>query len=354
MRVLVVDDDAVFRDELSDLLREEDHEVQTAPNVAKAIEWLEHEEADVVLTDLKMPRQSGLVLLREVRARWPRTCVVMITGYATIDTALEAMKAGAFDYLRKPFRIEELRSSMQLAAQQRAFEAPAEASREPAAEARELARSGSVEVLFIGQAAPRASAHLHFEPLDPTAPSALVDHVRRFVEEHPKPAVVIGGVESLLARHRLEDVLGVLDQLRALLRERGPLRVGFDPSRLSAGVATAVGDAVADEENQGMWEALANPIRRKALQRSANGSASFGELMAAAGLDDSPKMSFHLRRLLDAGLLRHEGESYRLTSRGSAVLDLLTDATLLPPRGGGANRAFPQGSPPSGRHAGRA
>jgi DNA-binding response OmpR family regulator len=352
MRVLVVDDDAVFREELSDLLREDAHDVHTAQNVAKAIEWLEHEEADVVLTDLKMPRQNGLVLLQEIRARWPRTCVVMITGYATIDTALEAMKAGAFDYLRKPFRIEELRSSLQLAAQQRAFEAPADASRDPAAEARELARSGSAEVLYIGQTAPRPAAHLHFEVLDPAQPSALVDHVRRFVDEHPRPAVVIGGIESILAQHRLEDVLGVLDQLRTILRDRGPLRVGFDPARLSAGVASAVGDAVAAEENQGMWEALANPIRRKALQRTATGSASFGELMAAAGLDDSPKMSFHLRRLLDAGLLRHEGESYRLTSRGSAVLNLLTDATLLPPRGGEANRAFPQGAPPSGRHAG--
>jgi FixJ family two-component response regulator len=344
VRVLVVDDDTVFREELSELLREEKHEVEVASSVGKALEWLEREEADVVLTDLKMPRHSGLELLREVRSRWPRTLVVMITGFASVDTALEAMKSGAFDYVRKPFRLEQLRAVLESVSQQRAFSSPAAANQDPAIEARELARRGEMEVLFVAEAAPRPTPHLHFVPLDPHAPAALVDRVRQFVAEYPRPAVLVAGVESMLEHHRLEEVLGVLDQLHALLQGHGPLRVGFDPSKVSVDVATAVGGAVTADETQATMEALANPLRRKALQRLAHAPASFGELMAAAGLDDSPKMSFHLRKLTDAGLLVHEGEHYRLSSRGAAVLRLVADATLLPPPDGSSNRAFTQSS----------
>ncbi len=348
MRVLVVDDDAVFREELGELLRDERHQVEVAPSVGKALEWLEREEADVVLTDLRMPRHSGLELLREVRARWPRTLVIVITGFASVDTALEAMKAGAFDYVRKPFRIEALRATLELAAQQRAFAPPRDAERDPSAEARALARPGDVEVLYLASASPRATAHLHYAALDPGDLAAAVDLVRSFVGEHPRAAVVIADVGPALARHRLNDVLGALDSMRALLEGHGPLRVGFDPGQVSPAVATAVGGAVAAEETQSTMEALANPIRRKALERVAHAPAAFGELMAAAGLDDSPKMSFHLRKLVDAGLLVHEGEKYRLTARGSAVLRLLTDATLLPPTGAASNRAFAHADSASG------
>ncbi len=353
MRVLVVDDDAVFREELAELLRDERHQVEAAPSVGKALEWLEREEADVVLTDLRMPRHSGLELLREVRTRWPRTLVVVITGFASVDTALEAMKAGAFDYVRKPFRIEALRATLELAAQQRAFAPPPAAERDPSAEARALARPGDVEVLYLASDPPRATAHLHFAALDPGDLAAAVDRVRDFVGEHARAAVVLADVGPVLARHRLGDVLGALDSMRALLEGHGALRVGFDPARVAPDVATAVAGAVAADETQSTMEALANPIRRKALERVAHAPAPFGELMAAAGLDDSPKMSFHLRKLVDAGLLAHEGEEYRLTSRGGAVLRLLTDATLLPPTGATSNRAFahaePAGSEPAGR-----
>jgi CheY-like chemotaxis protein len=345
VRILVVDDDAVFREELADLLRDEKHEVGVAPSVGKALEWLAQQEADIVLTDLKMPRRGGLELLREVRIRWPRTLVVMITGFGSIDSALDAMKAGAFDYLRKPFRIEQLRATLELAGQQRSFDSPRESVRDAAAEARELARSGEFEVLFCAGAAPKPVPHLHFERLDPGSPVSLVDRVREFAAEHPRCAVVVAGLETMLERHRLEEVLAMLEQLRAILEGHGPLRVGFDPSRVSSGVATALGGTVAAAETQSTIEALANPIRRKALERLAQAPAPFGELMAAAGMDDSPKMAFHLRKLVEAGLLTHDGTTYRLTARGSAALSLLSGATLLPPAAGESNRAFAQASP---------
>ena len=341
MRILVVDDDAVFREELGELLTDEGHSVTVAPSVPKAEEFLSGAEVDVVLTDLKMPRHGGLELLRLVRERWPRTLVVVVTGFATVETAIDAMKLGAFDYVRKPFRIEQVRETLQLAAQERSFDTPSETRRDPVREARALAESGKYEVLFLGAAGPEPAPHLSVADFDPADPAALVERAEAFVRDHANAAVVVSGVERLLATHRLEDIVAALDRLRTDLAAHGPLRVGFNPRRVTRSAATALGAAVSADETHGTLEALANPIRRKVLQRLADGPASFGEAMAAAGLDDSPKMSFHLRRLTESGLILHEGEVYRLTGRGAASVRLLADAAFLPPVGDDANLAFP-------------
>jgi CheY-like chemotaxis protein len=350
VRILVVDDDTVFREELTDLLRDDGHIVASAASVAKALETLDHDEFDVVLTDLKMPRQGGLDLLREVRHRWPRTLVVMVTGYATVETALEAMKLGAFDYVRKPFRAEQVRETLRLVAQEHEFEAPADARRDPAREAEALASGGRYEVLFVGDPAPAPRPHLHVEPLDPDNPVVLTERSEAFLAAHPNGAVVVSGVERFLETHRLEDIVGVLDRLRRDVAGHGPLRVGFNPRRLTPAAAVALGAAVSAEETHGTLEALANPIRRRVLQRLHEAPASFSEVMRSAGLDDSPKMSFHLRKLLEAGLVRHESDVYRLTTRGEAGVRLLSEATFLPPADDAGNLAFPKQGSAGRRH----
>ena len=267
VRILIVDDDSVFREELGELLREEHHSIETAPSVVKAIGSLENAEFDVVLTDLKMPRQSGMELLREVRTRWPRTFVVMLTGFATVETALEAMKLGAFDYIRKPFRVDQVRETLRMAAQEREFESPPESVRNPVREARSLAASGKHEVLLIGGHPPPEAPRLHFTPLDPANPAGLEAQVDAFVAQHGNAAVVLTDVERLLSDHRLEDVVAVLDRIRTRLDGHGPLRVGFNPRQVPPGVAAALGSTVSAEATHETLEALANPIRRKVLFR---------------------------------------------------------------------------------------
>jgi hypothetical protein len=136
----------------------------------------------------------------------------------------------------------------------------------------------------------------------------------------------------------------MVDRMRARMERAGPLRVSFDASRMSEAQAVAIGSAVAAEETHVALEALANPIRRKVLERLLAGAASFSEVMSAAALDDSPKLSFHLRKLIDTGLILHEGDRYRLTPRGQAGVRLLVDATFLPPKRDEGNLAFPKGT----------
>ena len=114
-RILVVDDSKDTLEVLQRNLTSEGYQVFTAPGVAEAIVILEGTHIDLVITDLKMPRVSGLDLVRHVRENYKNTEVMMITGYATIGGAVEAVKTGAEEYLPKPFTDEELVTAVERA-----------------------------------------------------------------------------------------------------------------------------------------------------------------------------------------------------------------------------------------------
>jgi DNA-binding NtrC family response regulator len=108
-QVLLVDDEAIALTNLTHVLQREGYEVTACRDGEAALAALKRSEFDLVLTDLKMPGIDGMEVLREVRASYPDVPVIMITGYATLDSAVEAMKAGAHHYIAKPFRLAEAR-----------------------------------------------------------------------------------------------------------------------------------------------------------------------------------------------------------------------------------------------------
>lgn len=110
--VLVVDDAPATLEVIERNLTAHGYRVYTAPRVAEALSILDSSPVDLVVTDLKMPGASGLELVRHVRENCPDTEVMMITGYASVESAVQAMKAGAEEYLAKPFTDEELLASV--------------------------------------------------------------------------------------------------------------------------------------------------------------------------------------------------------------------------------------------------
>ncbi|MGD0498750.1 MAG: sigma-54 dependent transcriptional regulator [Bryobacteraceae bacterium] len=106
--ILVVDDDESLRRITQLQLEEAGHEVLTAPSGTAALAVMEEEAPALVITDLKMPGLSGLEVLKKVRESYPHTAVLMITAFGTVQTAVEAMKAGAYDYITKPIDYEQL------------------------------------------------------------------------------------------------------------------------------------------------------------------------------------------------------------------------------------------------------
>jgi len=128
-RVLVVDDKQLMRESMALTLRRHGHDVAAAADGRAALDALAHERAEVVVTDLKMARMDGVALLQQVKTRWPDTEVVLITAFGTIDVAVRAMKAGAFDFLQKPFKAEHLTAVVDRAIERRRLVSENEALR---------------------------------------------------------------------------------------------------------------------------------------------------------------------------------------------------------------------------------
>lgn len=106
--ILVIDDEQIVQESVRRILEDEGYLVEGALRVDKALDMIEKGSYDLVLTDLMMPDRSGMEAVQAVASRHPDSGVVMFTGYATVDSAVESMKIGALDYLPKPFTPEEL------------------------------------------------------------------------------------------------------------------------------------------------------------------------------------------------------------------------------------------------------
>jgi two-component system, NtrC family, response regulator PilR len=119
IRVLVVDDEQSMRDLLAIMLRQAGYQVSVADGGETAIEALKAESFDLILTDLRMRKVDGLAVLKAARELSPRTVVLVVTAYASTETAVEAMKLGAYDYVTKPFKLDELKVTVANALERR-------------------------------------------------------------------------------------------------------------------------------------------------------------------------------------------------------------------------------------------
>ena len=106
-KILVVDDEEVVRLSHIRTLASIHCNVEVVRDGSEALRVMELRPADVVLLDLRMPGMDGMAVLKEIKQRWPETEVVIITGYPTVETAKEAVRLGAFDYLAKPFDLDQ-------------------------------------------------------------------------------------------------------------------------------------------------------------------------------------------------------------------------------------------------------
>lgn len=118
-RVLVVDDEEIALKNMARGLDKEGYSVITANNGEEAVEKIESSDFDVVLTDLKMDKIDGIGVLERTKQKSPDTQVIMITGYASIQSAIETIKKGAFDYIQKPIKLDQVRSTVQKALEKR-------------------------------------------------------------------------------------------------------------------------------------------------------------------------------------------------------------------------------------------
>jgi DNA-binding NtrC family response regulator len=116
MNLLIVDDEQSIRETCTDVAQQLNMKVMAVSTAEEAAELLEYAPVDILLTDLQLPGSGGLALLKRVRERYPEIAFMVLTQYGTIDSAVEATRLGAVDYVTKPFRIEELKTRLERAA----------------------------------------------------------------------------------------------------------------------------------------------------------------------------------------------------------------------------------------------
>ncbi|MGD0845408.1 MAG: response regulator [Geobacteraceae bacterium] len=109
-RILVVDDEENARIGLSRLLSNEGFLVDSVSNGCEALNYLRQQEVDLIITDINMPEMNGIIFLKELNKSFPKSNVIMITAYGGVESYIEAMNLGAFEYINKPLKIEELKS----------------------------------------------------------------------------------------------------------------------------------------------------------------------------------------------------------------------------------------------------
>lgn len=121
-KILVVDDDAEFRSHVIEVLKGEGYQTDSASSAKEALVKNEAQEFDVVLLDYMMPKKSGIDALLEMRKPRPKTKVILITAFATVENAVDAIKKGASDYLSKPFKIPDLLTTIRRVLEETKFE----------------------------------------------------------------------------------------------------------------------------------------------------------------------------------------------------------------------------------------
>jgi CheY-like chemotaxis protein len=118
LAIVALDDDADFREFVSATLENEGHDVRVASTPDECFSLIVERMPDILLLDMKMGRYSGEAVLLEVRKRWPKLCVIVVTGYPSLETMRQTFKQDVYDYLEKPFSLDELRKTLASAAKE--------------------------------------------------------------------------------------------------------------------------------------------------------------------------------------------------------------------------------------------
>jgi DNA-binding NtrC family response regulator len=218
-KILIVDDDLQICETLAEILSDEGFEVEYVLSGEEALQKIDSERYDVVITDLLMPKVDGMEILTHVKRVKPKTQVIMITAFATIENAVEAMKRGASDYIAKPFKINEIQSSIKRVLEEAKFReeflsAPRDVEAELETTLKVLANPIRRNALKIIEAEGRVSFSRILSRINIDDPTKLSFHLRQLKEAS---LVDQNANKEYYVTARGERALNVLRELMAAL-----------------------------------------------------------------------------------------------------------------------------------------
>jgi CheY-like chemotaxis protein len=350
MEILVVDDDKTFLDKMEKTLRLDDHSVVTAQSGEKALAVLEEKEFHLILMDLKMPGLSGIELIREIRKREINSVILMITGYGTIESAVQAMKAGAYDYISKPFdraklreKIDEVQAEIQLRKNiipAKSMELEVDRFIEP-----ETLMKYKSPYLVISNKDPNAirkqfhikKASLLWMTFDdekgavsPNKLHILKNYIEDFVKQNDEGTIIFVGIEELLEIHEWNDFKAFLTYLKSkILSTQFSLLILVEKmvSQGAISYPALLHDALSLFINptfHNIIELLSHPLRKNIIRLlHSKGQLNFNRIIHELQIKRSSSLAFHLNKLKDELVLDKEENGYVLSARGMYLADLI-------------------------------
>src|SRR6266850_28479 len=192
-RLLIVDDERNIRGSLVTFFESLGHTVRAAESGTQAVAMLAETQFDLVLTDYRMAEMSGLELLREIKRRAPECLVILMTAYATVENAVEAMKSGAYDYVTKPFSLEQIQHTVDRALHVKVLQAENRALRSAIDEAPLLdSHSAAMQrLLETARQAASSDATILLAGESGTGKNVIARQIHRWSRRHEKPFVVV-------------------------------------------------------------------------------------------------------------------------------------------------------------------
>ncbi len=192
-RLLIVDDEKNIRRSLATFFESLGHQVRSAESGPQAIALLPDNQFDLVLADYRMAEMSGLELLREIKRRSPESLVILMTAYATVENAVESMKSGAYDYLTKPFSLEQIRHTVERALQLSTLRAENRELRSAFDDGPQLdSKSPTMQrLLETARQAATSDATILLTGESGTGKNVIARQIHRWSRRHQEPFVVV-------------------------------------------------------------------------------------------------------------------------------------------------------------------
>ena len=334
-KIMFVDDDPSILDAAKTAIESYGYEVITAKSGEECLEKVR--DANLVFLDIKMPGMDGIEVLKKIKERDESLPVIMITAYATVDTAIEAMKLGAFDYIRKPFAIEELEGSILAALEEIKFDKLKRLNFEGENNLKRFKKmvkdrgglcitKNPDKVEGIGNVR-TVSLVEGWEPRDIEAVKEEIE--KNMAESMP---VLMMDVGYLMEKNPVEKVRNFLKWLYKIsLANKSALIFHTDFGDMNEENADEIRELIADIRLGLFSESISNYLRRKVIQLLSNGEKySFTKIAQKLNIKDNPKLSFHLKKLKDDGVIdQDEDKRYFLSDAGKEIADILESIKKL-------------------------
>jgi len=372
MKILIIDDDKIVRTELKEALLDEGYHVTAVSSAKEALNKCNDNDYQIVFTDLIMPGMDGLNILKRIKENNPETHVVLITGFPSINTAVQSMKNGAFDYISKPFKIDEIRKIIKniitkpnLLPKQRSkypwntrnnqLEQTMRAIGENAMGRPSLIitpnnpqdiykyfdserseyywlktkiknksnSNNNSNVLYCNRG---SSDLIQYFELEFKNIFKIKELIFSFIQRNDQSYIFLPNFEHLANNFSLEILKKFIMELNInLVKHQSKLVITLDSNKVESHLLQMIQQTLSDPYKDTITDAISNDIRREIIQYLfKNKQANFSELFRELDISETPKLSFHLKKLAKYGLITLDDKNYQLNNKGLIGAEFLS------------------------------